>query len=320
MNHLIRLFFKSQLLIVVILTISALNALSAEPPPAAKRIVVIDKAKKDLVLFRHGKEVARFPAAFGIDPDSDKYKALDAATPEGLYFITYKKSKSRFHRFLGISYPNLANAARGLAQGVISIEDYKRIYRTIQKTGEGPCDTRLGCGLGIHGGGVFRYFGKARETDWTEGCIALNDKDIEKVFNFCRSGDPVIVFNSRRNLCGIIRPFTQIKIAGETGAPDCPNGVCTYQVEMLTSLGRMTVSIEEGEAIGRSIQVVIYEGNAQEKPLLILVDRNGDGYLSAMDSISGPIADQKSPDATYRLVREAVISALSRGEISPYPR
>jgi hypothetical protein len=203
---------------------------------------------------------------------------------------------------------------------VISIEDYKRIYQTIQKTGQEPCDTRLGCGVGIHGGGVFRYFGKTRETDWTEGCIALNDKDIEKVFNFCRSGDPVIVFNSRRNLCGIIRPFTHIKIASENGAPDCPDGVCTYQVEMLTSLGRMTVTIEEGEAVGRSIHVVIYKDDVQGKPLLVLVDRNGDGYLSAMDSISGPIADEAAPDATYRLVREAVISALSSGEISPYPR
>jgi murein L,D-transpeptidase YafK len=72
--------------------------------------VVIDKAKKDLVLLMDGKQVAEFPATFGIDPDSDKYKAFDCATPEGRYVITHKKIKSRFHRLLGISYPNLMNA------------------------------------------------------------------------------------------------------------------------------------------------------------------------------------------------------------------
>ena len=92
-----------------------MNVLSAELSFTAASIVVIDKAKKNLVLFKNGRQVAQLPAAFGIDPDSDKYKKLDGTTPEGLYFITNKKHESRFHRFLGISYPNLANAAKGLA-------------------------------------------------------------------------------------------------------------------------------------------------------------------------------------------------------------
>lgn len=277
--------------------------------------MVIDKSKKNLVLLKNGRQVAEFPAAFGIDPDSDKYKAFDGATPEGLYFITYKKAESRFHRFLGISYPNLANAARGLARGIISLREYKKIYQATQTSGRVSCDTALGCGIGIHGGGVFRYFGKTKETDWTEGCIALNSNDLEVVFNFCRSGDPVIIFNSRRNLCGIIRPFTHIKDIGKNGVPICADGICSYQTEIPTALGRMILTIEEGKDYGRSLNVMVYKDNAREEPLLVLVDRNADGLISSLDSVSGPIADEKAPDATYSEVRMAVIDALSRGDI-----
>lgn len=309
---------KSQSVIIFFLTFAILSPLSAGPPPLSERLIVIDKAQKRLVLFRGGKEMAGFPAAFGIDPDSDKYKAFDAATPEGLYSVTHKKARTRFHRFVGISYPNLSDAARGLANGVISPMEYRRISQALQKSGRAPCDTGLGCGLGIHGGGVFRYYGKGKETDWTEGCVALNNRAMETVFNFCRSGDPVIIYNSRRNLCGIISPFTGPKELDVNGLPKCPDGICTYQVEMRTSLGRMTLTTREGREFGRSLEVTVHADNGQNRPLLVIVDRNGDGELWAMDSISGPMADQKNPQATYQRVREAVIGSLSRGEISDW--
>jgi hypothetical protein len=309
------LSLKIQGIIFFILILSAANAMVAELPLSARRIV-IDKAIKNLVLFQEGKQVAEFPATFGIDPDSDKYKAFDCATPEGLYFITNKKINSRFHRLVGISYPNIVNAEKGLAEGVISLMEYKRIYEAIQKSRRPPDDTGLGCSIAIHGGGVFRNFDMTRERDWTEGCIALNNNDIEKLFNFCRSGDPVIIFNSRRNLYAIIRPFTHIKDIDEKGVPICPDGVCTYQVEIPTVLGRMILTLKEGKDYGRSIQVMVYKVDAREKPLLILVDRNADGYISPMDSISGPVVDENTIEATYRMVREAVITTLSRGDIS----
>ncbi|MGD8541252.1 MAG: L,D-transpeptidase, partial [Desulfobacteraceae bacterium] len=64
---------------------------AAEPSYPFKRIIVIDKAAKKLTLFVDGRQTARFPASFGIDPLSDKRRNNDLATPEGLYFITYKK-------------------------------------------------------------------------------------------------------------------------------------------------------------------------------------------------------------------------------------
>lgn len=299
----------------IVLSLILLNALSADLPHRTRRLVVIDKALKKLVLLKDGMPVAEFPASFGIDPNSDKYRALDAATPEGLYFITHKKPESRFHRFLGLSYPNLTNAARGLAGGVISLNEYKRLYQALMASDKIPRNTGLGCGIGIHGGGVYRYFGKTRERDWTKGCIALDNPAVDTVFDFCRPGDPAIIFNSSRNLCGIIRPFTQLTSIGENGVPLCVDGICTYQIQLSTFLGRTKLSVSEGKENGRSITVVVYDHSIPEKELLTLVDRNSDGHLYELDGISGPISDGKTPEETYALVKEAVILSLSRGEI-----
>ena len=309
------LSLKIQGIIFFILVLSTAIAVAAEPPLSAKRII-IDKAAKNLVLFKDGRQVAEFPASFGIDPDSDKYKAFDCATPEGLYFITDKKIHNRFHRLLGLSYPNLKNAEKGLAEGVLSLMEYKRISEAIQESKRPPADTGLGSGIAIHGGGVFRSFDLTRERDWTEGCIALNNKDIEKVFSFSRTGTPVIIFNSRRNLYGIIRPFTHAKVVDDKGVPICPDGVCTYQVELPTSLGQVVVTIKEGKDYGRSLQAMVYKVDGRDKPLLVLDDHNADGYLSLMDSISGLVVDENTPKAAYGMLREAVIATLSRGDIS----
>jgi hypothetical protein len=275
--------------------------------------VVIDKARKQLVLLTDHRPLAEFPASFGIDPDSDKYKAFDSATPEGLYVVTQKKFNSRFHRLLAISYPNLANAEKGLAGGVISPSEFQRI-RSAAKNGTATVsDTGLGGGIAIHGGGVFRNFAKTRERDWTRGCIALNDADVEKVFDFCRSGDPVIIFNSRRSLYGIIRPFARATDLDEAGRPRCLDGVCTYQVEVPTSLGRMNLVIKEGKAYGKSIKVVVDDDEARKEPLLVIVDHNADGILSPLDEIGGPADSRADPDAAYKRARDAVIDALSRG-------
>jgi hypothetical protein len=306
----------SQFIIIFFLIFSAINALPEMPSVSAGCIIVIDKAQKDLNVFRGGKQTAEFPASFGIDPDSDKYKAHDCATPEGLYFITYKKDETRFHRLLGISYPNLVNAEKGLAGGVISLNEYHKIYEAAHKSRRTTSETRLGSGIAIHGGGVFKSFGKTRERDWTEGCIALNDKDMENLFGGCSPGDPVIIFNSRRNLYGLIRPFTHSKDRDEKGVPVCPDGVCMYQVEIPTSLGWMKFMMKEGKDYGRSLQVMVYHIDDLEKPILTLVDQNADGLMSSMDSVTGMGVDETKPQEVYQQVRASVITTLSKGELS----
>lgn len=299
--------------IVLMVSSAAVAAGEGHRAPAG-RIIVIDKAKQHLVLFVNGRISAKFPASFGIDPNSDKFKAFDSATPEGRYVITYKKTKSPYHRFMGISYPNRMNGEKALAGGVISRAEFKRLLEDINKSRWTACDTGLGCDIGIHGGGVFRSMDHSRERDWTEGCIALNDPDIEKLFDACEPGDPVIIFNSSRNLYGIIRPFARASELDGNGMPECGSGTCTYQAEMATSLGRMVLSLKEGRDYGRSIDVRVYgTTDGAEKPVLVLEDRNADGYISSLDSLSGPDDFVNRPEAAYRLIRESVIGALSTG-------
>lgn len=278
-------------------------------------LVVIDKADKSLVLRKNGHEAARFTATFGLDPDSDKTRKHDLATPEGLFVITYKKHSRRFNQLMGLSYPNLANAEKGLAGRVITTDEYRQILKAFQKPLPTPCCTSLGCGIAIHGGGIFRYSDHTRERDWTEGCVALDNPDMEKLFHMCRPGDPVIIFNSRRNLFGIIRPFTAITDKDADGMPLCPDGVCTYAVDFFTDMGLVRISIREGRTYGRSLLIKVYSGGDIETPHLVITDRNADGHISPLDSVEYQAYTSATPQEIYAEVRDAVIAALRSGKI-----
>lgn len=303
---------RSQLLFVLLIAFCVPAAPAAEPSYPSKRVIVIDKAAKKLTVFVDGRQAARFPASFGIDPLSDKRRNNDLATPEGLYFITYKKGRTRFFRTLGLSFPNLADAQRGLAAGIVSVEEYGRILKALRRSRPAPCNTGLGCAIAIHGGGVYRQFGESMERDWTEGCVALENSDMAVLFNTCRPGDPVLILNSARNLFGIIRPFTQVANLDGKGLPVCPDGVCAYQADLRTRLGRTRVTVKEGRSHGVSLEVVVHDEGGN-RPALILVDRNADGEISFLDSVQGPIADGAAPASAYEWVKSAIVAALSSG-------
>jgi len=278
---------------------------------AGDRCVVVDKAKRAVSAFEHGRRLATYPASFGIDPVSDKRKAFDCATPEGLYFVSYKKDVTRFHRTLGLSYPGLGDAEKALACGLISIPEFRRIRDAVRKSRPGPCGTGLGCGIAIHGGGVFRQFGEYRERDWTEGCIALNNPDMEKLFALCRLGDQVVIFNSEASLFGLARPFSQATDLDADGLPQCPQGVCVSEARFMTALGAAVVRITEGALW--SVQATVLDPGDEGHVLLTLFDRNADGRMSFQDSASGPLAEGRSLQETYAMLRQALADALSSG-------
>ena len=224
----------------------------------------------------------------------------------------YKKDPSRFHRTLGLSYPSPADAEKGLAEGVISKAQYAKILDAARRSRPGPCGTGLGCAIAIHGGGVFRQYGANRERDWTEGCVALDNKDMDKLFAFSMPGDAVVIFNSASNLFGLARPFSRATTLDEHGFPLCPQGVCACEVQLPTSLGRTIVRITEGALW--SVQVTVHAPGDAGEILLTLSDRNADGRMSFQDSVSGPLAQGRSPEDVHAMVRQAVADALAGGE------
>lgn len=129
--------------------------------------IVVHKADRRLFLL-HGNEVlTAYDVGLGGNPVGDKQFEGDLKTPEGQYFIDRRNPKSRYHLSLGISYPNDRDRAEAEA-------------------------------LGKPPGGDIFIHGQARKnrgrgTDWTAGCIAVTDREIEEIYSMVRVGTPIFI-------------------------------------------------------------------------------------------------------------------------------
>jgi len=158
------------------------NATAEVGPLKAPRILV-KKAERKLFLFSDDKLVRTYSVGLGLSPVGDKVRQGDRRTPEGDFYVFTKNDKSAFYLSLGISYPNAAHAERGLRDGLITKAQYAAIREAL-KAGVGPPqNTALGGDIYIHGNGA--------SSDWTWGCVALEDKDIRELFNAIPVGTPV---------------------------------------------------------------------------------------------------------------------------------
>src|SRR5579862_9677092 len=99
------------------------------------RRLVITKHTKTLVVFDGEEEALRIPVVVGKN-SSDKEQEGDFATPEGEFYICYKNPESKYHRFLGLSYPNAEDAERGQRQKLITQAEYEQIRDAIARSEE----------------------------------------------------------------------------------------------------------------------------------------------------------------------------------------
>ena len=128
-----------------------------------------------------------YPINLGPDPLNDKIKAGDGRTPEGRYFVCSKNPRSKYYKALGISYPSKEDALRGLRMGFITKKQYDAIVYAIDHGKRPPWFTKLGGAVCIHGGGI--------GWDWTRGCIALRNADVQELFEVTEVGTPVIIIS-----------------------------------------------------------------------------------------------------------------------------
>jgi murein L,D-transpeptidase YafK len=152
--------------------------------------LVAHKQERLLEIQCEGGFTFSVPAAFGRGDRGAKHTAGDQRTPEGEYRIAGPARASRFHRFVPIDYPSVADADAALADERISAADHARILAAHRRGATPPEDTALGGLLGLHGEGV-RWRGESTALDWTDGCIALADRDVEFVAARVRKGTPV---------------------------------------------------------------------------------------------------------------------------------
>ena len=121
----------------------------------------------------------------GLSPVEDKVKEGDRRTPEGNFYVFVKNEKSAFYLSLGLSYPNIEDAERGLRDGLINRAQYNQIVQAIRGKTAPPQNTPLGGLIYIHGNGS--------QTDWTWGCVALDDNDIRELFDAVPKGTEVVI-------------------------------------------------------------------------------------------------------------------------------
>jgi len=163
-----------------------------EPQPSAPlklplknpRIVVL-KSKRRLELYSDGALVRSYKIGLGLNPVPDKLQQGDRATPEGEFYIFTRNDKSAFYLSLGISYPNVEDAERGLRDGLISRAQHDAIVRAIKRKATPPQNTKLGGDIFIHGNGA--------SSDWTWGCVALENEHVKELFNAVPVGTPVTI-------------------------------------------------------------------------------------------------------------------------------
>lgn len=141
-------------------------------------LVVVYKSRYMVEVFYKRKLIRAYKAVFGPKPQEDKCLAGDRCTPEGWFAIKNKNPNSKYDRFLLLDYPNDSSIAR---------------FNKLRDAGAIPKFARIGGDVGIHGiwkGGDDMI---EKGVGWTDGCVALKNKDIEELFNLVAVGTRVLI-------------------------------------------------------------------------------------------------------------------------------
>lgn len=137
----------------------------------------IDKSEHELRLVAGDRVVKKYKVALGPGGAGPKRMEGDRVTPVGTYRVT-GRWKGLFHQFLVVSYPN---------------DDDRRRHAELKKRGEVPPGRGVGFGIGIHGVGVKEWNGVHKESDWTAGCIALDDAEIDELASLVKDGTRIVI-------------------------------------------------------------------------------------------------------------------------------
>lgn len=140
------------------------------PHDAVADRILVEKAARRLTLLQNGRALKSYSVALGRAPAGAKEFEGDQRTPEGIYTVDFHKADSDYHLALHISYPEQHDIDRAAAQGLSAGSD-----------------------LMIHGlpngrGWIGRFH---RRADWTAGCIALANFEIEEIYRAVPDGTPI---------------------------------------------------------------------------------------------------------------------------------
>lgn len=166
--------FRVSSVILALLTVGALSLQSQsenDPPLPASAMadkVIVLKGERKLLLMKGGEVLKTYNVFLGGNPVGPKIREGDSRTPEGNYVLDRHNAKSQFHKSIHISYPNAEDLARARKLGVPPGED-----------------------LFIHGD-PNDYHGPSQQLgDWTDGCIAVTNADMDEIWRAVANGTPI---------------------------------------------------------------------------------------------------------------------------------
>ena len=155
--------------------------------------LLVDSGTQQLQVMRGDHVEQRFKGISvgrgGVHP---KQRQGDDVTPQGRYRVRWIKPDSRFRTFVGIDYPGYDDATRGLQAGIIDAATYDRIVSALDAGEVPPQNTALGGFVGIHGLGA----GDSKihaAYNWTRGCIALTNDQIDQLMRWALPGTDVLI-------------------------------------------------------------------------------------------------------------------------------
>jgi len=142
--------------------------------------IIVDKYSRKVFVYLNGEKINEYSAELGKNWVGDKRVRGDKATPEGMYKITkkFESDSTIYYKALLLDYPNdedTANFEAAIAKGVL------------------PKSANIGGMIEIHGNG-------GKGADWTSGCIALSDREMDSIFKIARIGTPVTIVGSMSDL------------------------------------------------------------------------------------------------------------------------
>ncbi len=130
--------------------------------------------------------------AIGRNGSGFKKRRGDDTTPLGTYKISWVNQKSRYKLFFGFDYPSTDNAYKALQSGLVNTRTYRSIVKAHKNNQVPPQNTPLGGMIGIHGlGSADKKIHKSM--NWTHGCIALDNDQIEQLKQWVKIGTTVVV-------------------------------------------------------------------------------------------------------------------------------
>lgn len=143
-------------------------------------VILVNKMAATCSILKGGKAVKVFEAEFGPNWMGDKMVRGDRATPQGAYRVTEKKrgAKTIYYKALLIDYPNGEDRVR---------------FDQLKKAGLVSKNAHIGGLIEIHGGG-------GKGVHWTDGCVALNNKDMDVIYDWCSVSTPVFIIGSDKPL------------------------------------------------------------------------------------------------------------------------